>query len=195
MTFLSIGGLVCLGFVVVLVIGVIAFLIYAVADDKATNKRVRENGKPVLGTLVMINEEFLNNPNAGMSPGLMLFAFDPPSKALAKDMREIATQLFKLYKADTNQIVRLSEPLQQTAERLKDHDYQTNRRTRVVSELSRGHDLYLADTYVDRDRVPDHALRTRLLACMVTGQDEGEIIVLPPDDEEAQRIYQALGIQ
>lgn len=193
MSWLTLGGLVCLGFVIVLVVAVVAFLIYAVADDKATDKRVRENGKPVLGVIVMVNSEFLQNPNAGMAPGLTLIAFDPPSQELAKDMREIASQLFKLYTADTDKIVRLAEPLQRTAERLKDHNYQTNRRTRLVSEMSRGHQLYLADTYLVRDRIPDHALQTQTIACMVTGTEEGEIVPLPPDDEAAQRVYRAIG--
>jgi len=152
MSWMAIGGLVCLGFVVL----VGAFVIYAIMDSTATEKRMRAHGKPVLAVLVMANAEFLQNHSIPSAPALSLFSFEPPSPQLANDMREIASELFALYTADTDKIVRLPEPQQQMAERLKDDGYQDNRRTQVVSEMSRGHTLYLADTYIQRAHIPDH---------------------------------------
>lgn len=193
MSWMAIGGLVCLGGFLLLVLLVVAFLVWASLDEKATNKRIRAEGTPVLSILVMANAKFLNDHSISSAPALGMFTFEPPSPELAQDMREVADALFKLYTAADADIARMPEPQQEMAARLKDDGYRADRRSRVAREMSLGHTLYLADLFIDRDHIPDHVARTRAVVCMVTGKDKGEIMVLPHEEEPAQRIYRAIG--
>ncbi|WDI43987.1 hypothetical protein [Bremerella sp. P1] len=192
MTWLAIGGLVCVGVFVVLVLLVIAFLVWASYDEKATEQRVRENGQPVLAVLVMANSQFLNDTSIPSAPALTLITFAPPSVPLAEDMKEVASELFELYTSEESEIARLPKPQRTMGELIKQDSYKEGRRTRVVPEMSRGHVLYMTDTWLQRDRIPDHTAFTRVIACLATGKDEGEIMALPHEEDAAQRIYQAV---
>ncbi|MBI1248883.1 hypothetical protein GC197_13710 [bacterium] len=192
MTWLAIGGLVCVGVVVLLVIAVVALFVYAARDDAAIQKRVRENGKPVLAVLVMANSQLMEEDGIDSAPGVVLFSFDHPSESLADDMREAASEIYELYTSEESQLAGLPAYQQNMAKLIKDHYYKDSRRNRVPQEMTHGQVFYMADIWIERDRIPMHAAFTRALACMVTGQDEGEIIVLSPEEDAAKRIYAAL---
>ncbi len=194
MTFLAIGGLICLGCFLFLLFVLAAFLIWASYDEKATKKRLQEEGTPVLAVLVMANSQFLNSDTIPSAPALGMFTFEDPSPDLAHDMREIASELFRLYTAEDAEVQRMPEPQQEMAARLKDDNYRPDRRTRVARELSRGHTLYLADLMLERQDIPEHTAHTKSLACLVTGKDKGEIMVLSYQEEAADRIYRAIGV-
>ncbi|MCC9605907.1 hypothetical protein LOC68_20565 [Blastopirellula sp. JC732] len=193
MTWLLVGGGVCAGVVLLLVLTIVALSIYGSISDAAAEKRIRENGKPVLAVLVMANSEFLRKQSIASAPALVIFTLEPPSTSLADVMRELASELFELYTAEPGDVAGMSKPQRNAAERLKDDSYREARRTRVPLELSSGRVIYMADIWIDRDRLPDHVAFTRVLACMATGQDEGEIMALPLDEDGAKRIYAAVG--
>ncbi|MFN3153026.1 hypothetical protein [Bremerella sp.] len=192
MTWVMIGGLVCVGFLVLLVVLVVAFVIWANYDDKKTEARLRENGQPVLAVLVMANSQFLSDDSIPSAPALTLITFAPPSVSLAEDMKEVASELFDLYTSEESEIARLPKPQRTMGELIKQDSYKAGRRTRVVPEMSRGHVLYMTDTWLQRDRIPDHTVFTRVIACLATGKDEGEIMALPYEEDAAQRIYRAV---
>lgn len=194
MTWLAIGGVVCLGFVLFFVLAVVLLLAYSSYSDKAAQQRIRETGKPVLAVLVMANSQFLQETRIASAPALSIFSHEPPSTSLADTMREVASELFALYTAEPAEIAGLAPHLQKVAELIKDDGFKESRRNRVPPEMTGGRVIYMADTWIERDRLPDHVAFSRVLACMVTGSDEGEIMVLPQEEEPAQRIYAAVGV-
>ncbi|PQO36505.1 hypothetical protein [Blastopirellula marina] len=194
MTWLAIGGVVCLGFVVLFVGAVTLLFVYASYSEKATEKRLRENGKPVLGVLVMANSQFLQEQSIASAPALVIISHEPPTPDLAAAMRDVASDLFELYTAEDSKIASLSPPEQKMAELIKNDSYREGRRNRVSLEMTQGRVLYMTDIWLQRDRLPDHVGASRVLACLATGQEEGEVMALPFGEEAAQRIYAAVGV-
>lgn len=195
MTWLIIGGLSCLGVVLFLVLALVALLYYLAHVHEAAERRLRENGTPVLAVVVMANSTFYRDPEIKSAPALVLFSFEPPSEALAEDMRDVAMELFELYLTDEEEIQSLPNYQQQMVKRLQDDSYQPGRRTRVAMEMSLGHVLYMADLKMRRRHVPEHVADTLALACVVSGKEEGRIMVIPFEEEDAQRIYSAVGAE
>lgn len=181
------------GIVVLVTLLCISYAAFDAYRKKAPERRIRENGQPVLAVLVMANSEFLSDNKIPMAPALTLVTFDPPSLRLLQEMREISSELFKLYKFDPYMVITLPKHQQEVAELIKNDRYVEGRRNQVPLEMTGGLVLYMVDTMLERKRIPPHAGHTRALACMVTGTDQGEIMVLPHEDELAQRIYQAVG--
>lgn len=195
MTWLVIGGGVCAGVVVLIVLAIIALILYSSYSEAAAEKRIREAGKPVLAVVVMANSEFLRTTSIASAPALVIFSLEDPSPALADAMRELGSELFELYTAAADDVAKLPPFQQLTAELIKNDRYQEGRRTRLPLELTRGRVIYMADIWIERDRLPEHIAIARILACLATGQDEGEIIALPHHEEAAKRIYAAAGAQ
>lgn len=195
MTWLMIGGPVFLGVVVFLLVAAVALLVYLSQSGKASEKRLRENGTPVLAVVVMSNAEFSRDVTIAAAPALVLISFEPPSDLLVADMLEVATELFGFYLAPEQQIKSLPNYQQQMAKRVKNDTHQKGRRTRVAREMSLGHVLYMADLWMERKNLPNHVPLTKILACLATGRDEGEIMLLPPAEKEAQDIYDAVGAE
>lgn len=194
MTWLAVGGIVCLGFVVLFVAAVTLLFVYASYNERATEKRIRETGKPVLGVLVMANAQFLQEKSIASAPALVIISHEPPSPTLAAAMRDVASDLFELYTADDDQVAGLSAPERQTAELIKNDSYREGRRNRIPLELTQGRVLYMTDIWLQRDRLPDHIGESRVLACLATGQDEGEIMAISFQEDAARRIYAAVGV-
>lgn len=191
MSWLIVGGLVCVGlFVLMLVVIFAALYIWGTLIERK-EKRIRESGQPVLAVIVMVNPQFVRDEEMAMAPALALYSLDPPSATLAADMAETAAELFSLYTTEPSKIASLPTAVRQIAERLKDDDYQENRRTRVPREMSQGHVLYIADMILRRRYLPEGFMFSKHMACVVTGQDEGQILPLEADDEIAQQIFES----
>ncbi|MFN3153025.1 hypothetical protein [Bremerella sp.] len=186
-------SLVGTGIVVLVTVLCISYASFEAYRKKTPERRIRENGQPVLAVLVMANSQFLSDTKIPMAPALTLVTFDPPSLRLLQEMREIGSELFKLYTCDPYMVITLPKHQQAVAELIKNDRYVEGRRNQVPLEMTGGRVLYMVDTMLERKRIPPHAGHTRALACMVTGTDQGEIMVLPYEDELAQRIYQSVG--
>ncbi|EAQ81766.1 hypothetical protein [Blastopirellula marina] len=193
MTWLTVGGGACMCVVLFFALVIVFLYFYSSYNEAATERRIRENGKPVLAVLVMANSEFLQQQSIASAPALMIFSHEPPSKSLAEVLRELADDLFDLYTADDEEIAGLPPHQQHAAELLKNDAYHKGRRNRVPLELTRGRVIYMADVWIERECLPDHVALSRVLACLVTGLDEGEIMALPPDEAAAKQIYAAVG--
>ncbi|MEW4564980.1 hypothetical protein AB1K70_20815 [Bremerella sp. JC770] len=194
MTWTAIGGLVCLFFLVLLVLAIVGIIYLFKLSEKEFQQRMQENGKPVLAVVIMANSQFLRDHSIPHAPALLLISFDDPSPELADDMRDVASELFSLYTADAEDIAGRSDAEQQMAACVKDDGYRPKRRRLVAAEMSRGWKLYMADEVLNRVDIPDHTLVTRVIACKATGEEKGEIMVLPPQNDEAQEVYRALGL-
>ncbi|MFI4876484.1 MAG: hypothetical protein ACIALR_14140 [Blastopirellula sp. JB062] len=195
MSWLLIFGGACLC-VVSLVLPALAavYFLYAAQNEAATERRVRETGRPVLAIIVMVNSEFLHETSIASAPALTIFSHDPPSPSLAHRLRDLADDLFDLYTADDEEIAGLPPHQQRAAALVKNDSFHEGRRNQVPLELTQGAAIYLADLWLHRDRLPEHAGISRTLACMVNGQAQGDIILLPPSDPLAQPIYAAAGV-
>ncbi|UUO07430.1 hypothetical protein M4951_03755 [Blastopirellula sp. J2-11] len=192
MTWLTVGGGACMCVVLFFAFVIVLLYFYSSYNEAATERRIRENGKPVLAILVMANSDFLQKQTIASAPALTIFSQEPPSKSLAEVLRELADDLFDLYTADDEEIAGLPPHQQHAAELIKNDAYHEGRRNRVPLELTRGRVIYMADIWIERDRLPDHITSSRALACLVSGADEGEIMALPPSDEAAKQIYAAV---
>lgn len=194
MTWLMIGGVACMCVVLLFVFAVVLLYFYASYNEAATERRIRENGKPVLAVLVMANSEFLREKTIESAPALTIFSHEPPTASLAEALHELAADLFDLYTADDEEIAGLPPHQQQTAEIIKSDAYHEGRRNRVPLQLTRGRVIYMADIWIHRDHLPEHVEESRVLACLASGTEEGEIMVLPPGEAAAKQIYAAVGV-
>lgn len=72
---------------------------------------------------------------------------------------------------------------------IKDHNYHNNRRNQVPPEIAGNLNVYFADLWIRRERLPNDWQANRALACMSSGDYEGQIILLTPDEPAARTIY------
>lgn len=179
-----------IGGVVLLVAG---FLAYLFIEDAMKEKFVRENGRPVLGTLAMANETLYDPDGDPATTAFALISFDEPTLALLDELVELGERLNELYTSVPDSVNQT--PVEQKfAASLKQHNYTENRRRLVPRELTGGRTVYIVDLYVKRDRLPPDWQAHRTLACMATGKDEGRVILLKLDEQEAVAMYEKLGV-
>jgi hypothetical protein len=179
-----------IGIVVLLVVAFVVLVAYLVIADIRKEKQVRRDGEPVLADLVMANES-LQDPDGDVElPGVVVFSFDEPTPRLQMALRNVAEECYELYTSD--EMDSLDGADLEVAEIMKNHNYQEARRNRLPAAVAGEQGIYLADLWIKRDRLPDNLDEDRSLACMVTGQNEGKIILLPPDDPMAEKIYAAV---
>ena len=58
-----------------------------------------------------------------------------------------------------------------------------------------GEAIWFADINFKRDRLIEGWSELRAIACMVSGEDEGEIMMLPLDTEQARTLYRSAGLE
>lgn len=188
---LSIVGGLC--FLVVLGGGGLVAWVMMVEARK--EKAVRRDGRPVAAALVMANHSLYEADGDPQTAGVVVFSFDPPSRAQANQLIAIASDVYQLYSADD--VSRETPSRQHVAAIIKDHNYREGRRNRLPPELTGGRTIYLADLWIHRDRLAPDWQTGRIFACKATidssDPDKGQIIHLGPVDAEAQQVYQAVG--
>jgi len=176
-------------FVGLIVVGLVAWLMYYAISSKRKERRVREQGRPMLTSLMMANHSMYDPDGVAEAPGVVVFGFYQPNPKLPATLRSIGKRCHELYTAPNPDI--LPPVLRQFSLLLKDHMYDEDRRNRVPAEVAGTASVYVADLWIDRDRLPPGWREHRVLACAVTGTDQGAIVLLPPDDPAAQQIYAA----
>lgn len=185
-----------LGFMGMIILG-FAYVIFVAWSNSVLQHgsefQLRTHGQPALAVLVMANSQFLADNKIPEAPALTIFTREPPSPERLAHMRQVSAELFSMYQAPSWEISEMSGARQLVTWWVKDDQYVHGKREQVPVEMTDGHIYYMASTMLQRDRIPDHTKRSRALACLVTGEEQGEIMVLPHQEEAAQRIYQAIG--
>lgn len=170
----------------------VVFFIYVMVTSARKDRRVRKEGRALLTALVMANTELQDPDGAASVPGLVVFGFYEASRKTAGVLLEIAERVYELYESED--LDSLKPEVRQFAMKLKDHNYHEDRRHQVPMEISGSLTIYAADLVVYRDRIPPNSGSREMLACAVTGQQQGEIAQLPNDDPAVSQIYAAAGV-
>ncbi len=178
-----------LGVLVALVVG---FLVFLQVKFAMHEKFVRENGQPVLGVLLMANETLYDPNGDPETPGFAVIGFEKPTPDYLAAMREVAARLAEL--DALGEAPEFSAVEREFAASLKNVNHTQGRRRRVPDEVTRGESFYLVDLWIYRERLPEDWLEQRVLACMATGRDEGEVLHIGADEEEAASMFAAAGL-
>lgn len=182
-----------LGVVVgLIVLGIAAICIRHNIIESRKERNVRANGRTVLASLMMANQTAFDPDGDPEFPGVVVFGYYEPGQQLATRLRAIAEKLFGLYTADPQQLASFPPSLQHVAMTLKDHNYKDSRRNWVPPEIAGDMMVYFGDLWIRRERMPNNWQASRQLACMATGDIEGQVILLPPDDPAAQQLYSSI---
>lgn len=141
-------------------------------------------GKLQLASTVMVNSEI--HSTATHAAALVLFSVNDANPPSCEILNEISAEIFDLYatdqwfdSVDINEFIKF----------LKDDDYQRNRRYRVPTQISRGHDLYVSDLILYRDHLHPSHRQLKLVAVRVKGQAKGSIHQIPWTDPEALQLF------
>lgn len=169
-----------------------AYLAVVIPKGQKTDRRVREQGRPMLASVLMVNEDVNNPDGLEWNPGVVVFGFYDPSPQLAETLKSIAARCYELYSAP--QVDSLSPACQTFALEVKNHQYHEARRYRVPGDIVGSAEIYAADLSFNRNRMPPDWQSHRAVACAVTGTERGEIAMYPLYDPVAQRIYHAVGV-
>lgn len=178
------------GVVLLLVLVVMAIYVNETIKEKRKEREVKESGRPVLGALVMANNTLADPDGLPEAPGLVVFGFYKAGPKLTAALKPLAERIYDLYEKED--VDSLSPVCREFSLLLKDHNYRDGRRNPVPEEVAGPLKVYVADLWIHRDRLPYDWAESRALACMVTGTDEGQIILLPHDDPRAQQLYTAI---
>lgn len=184
-TMLLIAGAV----VVVLIAGAVGFIAYWHINQSRTERRVMEEGRAMATYLVMANNELYKPDGELQLPGTLVFGFYPPSPKLMEVLGLIAHQVYGLYQ--TSDLDSLSPECREFAMTIQAHRFHEDRRYRVPQEIAGSLTIFAADIWIHRERLRDDWTSSKVLACAVTGEDEGEIAHIPLDHADAQAVYAA----
>jgi len=179
------------GVVVLLLAAGGGFIAWIVIAHWRKDRRVREEGRPVLTALVMANKGLQDPDGLPQEPGTVVFGFYEPSPKLRAVLQKIAERVYGLY--ETEDVDSLSPACREFALTIKADAYTEDRRYRVPPEIAGSLTVFAADLWINRDRLPKDWETSRMLACAVTGNEAGEIVHLPADDPAAQKLYAAGG--
>lgn len=177
------------GFLVLCAVGLV---VVARIVNRRMERRVRREGRPVMAALVMANNSLHDADGRSQVPGVVIFSFDEPDSQLRERLSAIAEECFDLYTAP--EVETDNDALFDFALLLKDDMYDADRRNRVPQDLARSDGVHVADLWIHRDRLVPGWQNHRVIACVATGSDEGEIVMLPPDDPAAGQIYSTAGV-
>lgn len=178
--------------VAMLAMAFMAYLASVISKGLKIDRRVREQGRPLLASVVMVNQEIHDPEGMEWNPGVVVFGSYEPSPQLANTLKSISARCHEFYSAP--QVDSFSPECRTFALELKNHQYHQDRRYRVPAEIAGSAVVYVADLSFTRNRMPSDWQEHRAVACAVTGTEQGEIALFPLDDPAAVQIYSAAGV-
>lgn len=168
------------------------FIAYVLIKFAMHEKHVRANGRPIVGMLAMANQSLYDPDGDPELPGFVVIGFQPPSPEHLERLGEVGHRVHELY-VDTDTST-LSPAEQEFSASMKQHNHTMGRRRLIPEEITNGETYYVADIWLYRDRLLDGWEEHRAIACLVTGRDEGHVLHIGTDEDEAKSLYQAVGV-
>ena len=165
---LIVGGIVAVAFGILVVIGL---------RMQKEMRRMIEEGDHAVGWLVQANVALFEKGDDD-NPALVLISPDERTERNEQLMTHLAERIMELKGVDPDDCEDDDEAL--VAEWMSDETYEQGRRDKLPKRFARGHTVYLAHIWIDREHLPGKRLHGREVPCALMWDEPGTVICTRP---------------